>query len=141
MFDDNPGVITNYSSHLTDRPVVNLSGYESCFLPTLMANSSLDFENRVNLFSNSSITPLSHRPTRGPKFASGKASPRPFCFGQAGLEGDICVGIAWGRKYYIHFVWGCRRAPHTRFSRVGSSHHNPHARFSQWGLYGEELRW
>ena len=99
MFDDNPGVITNYSSHLTDRPVVNLSGTESCFLPTLITNSSLDFEN---LFSNSSITPLSHRPTRGPKFASGKALQDHFALGK--LEGDICVGIAWGRKNHIHFV-------------------------------------
>ena len=75
--------------------MVNLSGTESCFLPTFTANRSLDFGH---LFSHSSITPLSHRPTRGPKFASEKASPRPFCFGQAGLEGDICVGIAWGLR-------------------------------------------
>ena len=138
MFDDNPGVITNYSSHLTALWLIKVA-LKSCFLPTFTANRSLDFGH---LFSHSSITPLSHRPTRGPKFASGKACPRPFCFQQAGrrqLRGD-CVGIAWGRKNYKHFVWGCRRAPHTRFSRVGSSPHNPYGRFSQWGLNGEDLR-
>ena len=54
--------------------------------------------------------------------------------------GGDCVGIAWGRKNNIHFVWGWRGAPHTRFCRVGSSPHNPHARFSQWGLCGADLR-
>ena len=122
---------------------------------------------------------VSHRPTRGPKFAWGRASPGPFCVGRAGgrhLRGDCVgtarlqrefvpsvdmakcvgietgyikikmrgdykytskwVGIAWGRKSNMHFMWGWRGAPHTRFCRVGSSPHNPHARFFQWGLCG-----
>ena len=136
-------------------------------------------------------TPLSHRPTRDPKFARGRASSGPFCVGRAGgwhLRGDF-MGIAWGRLGYkgsffrawtwqnvwglkqdmskskcvgitnihqngwelrgdcvgtknnnIHFVWGWCGAPHTRFCQVGSSPHNPHARFSQWGLCGADLR-
>ena len=37
--------------------------------------------------------------------------------------GGDCVGIAWGRKNNIHFVWGWRGASHTRSCRVGSSPH------------------
>ena len=48
--------------------------------------------------------------------------------------------IAWRRKNNIHFVWGWRGTPHTRFCRVGSSPRNPHARFSEWGLRGADLR-
>ena len=48
------------------------------------------------------LTPLSHKPTQGPKFAWGRASPGAVRVGRAGrriLRGD-CVGIAWGRLFY-----------------------------------------
>ena len=65
--------------------------------------SSFSWVNKCFLFySILFYTPLSHRPTRGPKFAWGRASPGPFCVGRAGgrhLRGD-CVGIAWGRLGY-----------------------------------------
>ena len=59
--------------------------------------------SRINLSVN---TPLSHRPTRGPKFAWGRASPGPFCVGRAGgrhLRGD-CVGTARLQREFVPSV-------------------------------------
>ena len=69
--------------------------------------SSFSWVNKCFLFySILFYTPLSHRPTRGPKFAWGRASPGPFCVGRAGgrhLRGD-CVGTARLQREFVPSV-------------------------------------